>query len=133
MKLSGWGRYSFMTLASRLLAKRRNCALVRGRQSLIACRKRRTYGDSAINKSAAIDMRAMNRTQEFDAETGQLAVELSVIISAFLPRGWFLMVTPGTKFATLSGAFASDAHSKNYHKDGYFLNSVDWNEVMGCD
>ena len=33
---------------------------------------------------------------------------LSDILAVFVPRGWFLPVTPGTRFITLGGAIAND-------------------------
>ncbi len=138
MKLSGWGRYPVFD--ARVEAPRDEeavRALVTSKHQLIARGNGRAYGDSAINRSATIDMRGLNRMLGFDAKTGQLKVEAGVIlgdiIAAFLPRGWFPVVTPGTKFVSVGGAIAADVHGKNHHKDGSFRSSVDWIEVMGAD
>lgn len=138
MKLTGWGRYP--VLNARVHAPRSTGALqqlVLSTPNLIARGNGRAYGDSAINPSATIDMRHLNRMIAFDPRTGQLVAEAGVllgdIIATFLPRGWFPQVTPGTKFVTLGGAIAADVHGKNHHRDGSFRACVDWIDLMGPD
>lgn len=135
MRLSGWGRYP--VLEARVQAPRSIAELqviVHSEPNLIARGNGRAYGDSAINQAATLDTRHLNRMLAFDPESGQLIAEPGVllgdIIEAFLPRGWFPMVTPGTKFVTLGGAIAADVHGKNHHKEGSFRSCVDWMEVM---
>ena len=138
MKLSGWGRYPVLEAqvhAPRSLDALR--ALVRSEPELIARGNGRSYGDSAINQKATIAMGHLNRMLAFDPASGQLIAEAGVlladIISVFLPRGWFPMVTPGTKFVTLGGAIAADVHGKNHHGDGSFRSCVDWVDLLGAD
>ncbi|MEL7460362.1 MAG: FAD-binding oxidoreductase [Pseudomonadota bacterium] len=135
MKLSGWGRYP--VLEARVHAPRSIDELrdaVRDEPAVIARGNGRAYGDSAISPAATLKTRHLNRMLAFDPETGQLVAEPGVllgdIIAAFLPRGWFPLVTPGTKFVSLGGAIAADVHGKNHHKDGSFRACVDWIEVM---
>jgi FAD/FMN-containing dehydrogenase len=101
---------------------------------MIARGNGRSYGDPAMSPGLTLDMRGMNRMLSFDADSGVLVAEAGVlladIIEAFLPRGWFPAVTPGTKFVTLGGAIAADVHGKNHHGDGSFRTFVDWVEVM---
>jgi decaprenylphospho-beta-D-ribofuranose 2-oxidase len=136
MKLSGWGRYPVLearTYRPRSVEAVR--ALVLSEPNLIARGNGRAYGDSAINTSATIETRYLNRMMAFEPSSGQLVAEAGVligdIIDAFLPRGWFPMVTPGTKFVTLGGAIAADVHGKNHHKEGSFRSCVDWVDVIG--
>lgn len=138
MRLAGWGRYPVLearTHAPRNVEALRD--LVLSEHSVIARGNGRAYGDSAINPLATIEMRHLNKMISFDPSSGQLVAESGVllgdIIAGFLPRGWFPMVTPGTKFVTLGGAIAADVHGKNHHKDGSFRTCVDWIEVMGAD
>lgn len=89
----------------------------------------RAYGDSALNADrGVIDHTRLNRFLAFDERTGVLECEAGVsfaeIIEHFLPRGWFLPTTPGTKFVTVGGAIAADVHGKNHHVDGSFGNFV---------
>jgi len=85
----------------------------------------RSYGDSCLNAGRElIDCRRLNRILGFDEATGMLrcesGVSLSDIIDVFLPKGWFLPVTPGTRFVTVGGAIANDVHGKNHHCAGTF-------------
>jgi FAD/FMN-containing dehydrogenase len=85
----------------------------------------RSYGDSCLNAGRElIDCRRLNRILGFDEATGLLrcesGVSLSEIIDMFLPKGWFLPVTPGTRFVTVGGAIANDVHGKNHHCAGTF-------------
>ena len=138
MIVSGWGRYP--VLKADVYAPRSEDSLrdiVCKEPSLIARGNGRAYGDSAINTAATLEMRHLNRMLEFDPESGQLITEPGVllgdIIAAFLPRGWFPLVTPGTKFVTIGGAIAADVHGKNHHKDGSFRSCVDWVDVMDAN
>lgn len=138
MKLSGWGRYP--VLQARVQAPRSLAALqelVRSEPTLIARGNGRAYGDSAINPAATLETRHLNHMLAFDPGTGQLIAESGVLlgdmITSFLRRGWFPMVTPGTKFVTLGGAIAADVHGKNHHKHGSFRTCVDWIDVMDAN
>ena len=52
--------------------------------------------------------------------TSQGSFGFWVMIDFLIARGWFLKVSPGTKFATLGGCIASDVHGKNHHINGCF-------------
>src|SRR5215471_18913217 len=85
----------------------------------------RAYGDSALNRDRGVICQTRrNRFLGFDTAQGILECEAGVsfqdIIDVFLPRGWFLPTTPGTKYITVGGAIAADVHGKNHHGDGSF-------------
>jgi FAD/FMN-containing dehydrogenase len=85
----------------------------------------RSYGDSCLAESdQAIAMRGMDRFLTVDWRQGivhaQAGVTLGELIALALRRGWFVPVTPGTKFVTLGGAVANDVHGKNHHVMGTF-------------
>jgi FAD/FMN-containing dehydrogenase len=93
--------------------------------SRLAVGSLRSYSDVCLSDgSQLIDMTGVNRFRSFDAETGILVAEAGATIDAllktFVPHGWFVPVTPGTRFVTLGGAVANDVHGKNHHRAGTF-------------
>ena len=85
----------------------------------------RSYGDVCLNDGNALVLtRGLDRFLGFDDRTGILRCESGVTLAEILefavPRGWFLPVTPGTKFVTVGGAIANDVHGKNHHVAGTF-------------
>ena len=95
----------------------------------------RSYGDSCLNhENILLETRALNRLISFDTKTGVLCCEAGVtleeVIAFALPKGWFLPVTPGTKFVTLGGAIANDVHGKNHHLNGTFGGHVEGFELL---
>jgi len=85
----------------------------------------RSYGDVCLLKDGNLLVTTgMNRIIDFDPETGLLTAEagmsLAQILDFIVPRGFFLPVTPGTKYITLGGAIANDIHGKNHHVAGTF-------------
>ncbi len=134
MQISGWGRYP--RIQAKLSTPRSEAALAALLDGgpLIARGMGRAYGDSAL-AAHTVSMLRLNHMIDFDPQTGQLVAEAGVtlqeIITAFLPRGWFLSVTPGTQFVSLGGAIAADVHGKNHHSEGAFSAFVDWFDLMG--
>ncbi|QOV91960.1 FAD-binding oxidoreductase [Humisphaera borealis] len=99
------------------------------RNDLIARGLGRSYGDSATNAGGGVVLNTrMDCLIGFDPATGVVEAESGVsfatLIDLFLPRGYFLPVTPGTKYVTLGGAIAADVHGKNHHRDGTIGNFV---------
>ena len=89
----------------------------------------RSYGDSCLNGGRElVDCHRLNRILGFEESTGVVrcegGVSLSDILQVFLPKGWFLPVTPGTSFVTIGGAIANDVHGKNHHCAGTFGDHV---------
>lgn len=85
----------------------------------------RSYGDSCLNDGGDLLVTgALKHLLAFDAERGVMRCEAGVTLDDLLrfivPRGWFLPVTPGTKFITVGGAIANDIHGKNHHRAGTF-------------
>jgi FAD/FMN-containing dehydrogenase len=98
----------------------------------------RSYGDSCLNEGGvSLDATYLRRFISFDEEQGLLRCEAGVsladILEEFVPRGWFLPVTPGTKFVSVGGAIANDVHGKNHHKAGTFGCHVTQFELLRSD
>ena len=126
--LSGWGNYPRETcFASHpdTSSAVRESLLSGDQNSYIPRGLGRAYGDSSLNHDSGVLVQtSMRRMLAFDSQSGVLeceaGVSLAEIIDVFLPRGWFLPTTPGTKEVTIGGAIAADIHGKNHHRDGSF-------------
>ena len=103
---------------------------------VIAFGNGRSYGDSSL-QNRILQTRRFNKFLSFDESTGvfqcQAGVLLSEILEVFVPCGWFLPVTPGTKFITVGGAVAADVHGKNHHVDGSFGKHIVSMDIMRND
>ena len=102
--------------------------LVNENDMVIARGNGKCYGDASLSKRI-ISTLNLNRILHFDERNGiikcQSGVLLSTILEEIVPKGFFLPVTPGTKFITIGGAFASDIHGKNHHVEGVFSDHVE--------
>ena len=110
--------------------------IIANNNSIIPFGNGRSYGDSALNKNI-IHVKPHNFFLDFDQTQGALHLQsgvlLSDILNAFVPRGWFLKITPGTKLITVGGAIASDVHGKNHHIEGCFSECVVQLSLMLAD
>lgn len=98
----------------------------------------RSYGDSCLNPDGnLLNARGLDRFIAFDPVSGVLRCEAGVtlaeIIDLVLPQGWFLPVTPGTRYVTVGGAIANDVHGKNHHRTGSFGHHVRAFELLRSD
>lgn len=128
MKTQGWGGYPVSESAlERPSSVDELRPILKREKDLLARGMGRSYGDSALS-GQLIETAAFDLLQSFDTETGMLhcqaGVTLDTILRVFVPRGWFLPVTPGTRYVSVGGAIASDVHGKNHHLAGSFSEMV---------
>ncbi|MFE2462432.1 FAD-binding protein [Streptomyces sp. NPDC059402] len=98
----------------------------------------RAYGDAAQNAGGAVlDMTALDRVHAVDVAGGTVlcdaGVSLHRLMQVLLPLGWFVPVTPGTRYVTVGGAIGADIHGKNHHVSGSFTRHVLSLELLTAD
>ena len=124
MPTHSWGRIKGQEKDSKILHWRKDAfALPQWTGPVLAYGLGRSYGDSClINGGTLIQTSQLNKFRHFDSETGRLSCEAGLSIEDLLkfsvPRGWFIPVSPGTKYVTMGGAIANDVHGKNHHRRG---------------
>ncbi|MDE2420818.1 MAG: FAD-binding oxidoreductase [Gammaproteobacteria bacterium] len=128
--LLSWGRYPYRPQQSHAVFWEMEVPqtlqnIIETAQNTLAYGLGRSYGDSCLAVSNHVVMtQGMDRVLAVDWQTGiilvQAGLSFAAIIEMALPRGWFLPVTPGTKFVTVGGAVANDVHGKNHHVMGTF-------------
>ncbi len=122
-----WGRYPRHrpALVWRLWGSSERLPPLREGMTVLARGYGRSYGDSCLNEGGLLlDTRGLNRVVAFEPERGILrceaGVSLAQVLSLIVPHGYFLPVTPGTRWVSLGGAVANDVHGKNHHRAGSF-------------
>ena len=125
--ITGWGLHPTVEARTSRPASPGEAAAALGGHPVLARGLARSYGDSALNEHV-ISTLGLDDLVDFDPATGTLTCEAGVslaeVLRVYVPRGWFLPVTPGTKFVTVGGAVASDVHGKNHHGAGSFSDHV---------
>jgi FAD/FMN-containing dehydrogenase len=138
MTLTAWGNLPTKPAADERYWGERAALLPAVEGSLLPYGNGRSYGDVCLNSGATLlHTRGLDHLISFDVENGVLVCEAGVlladILNVFVPRGWFLPVTPGTRFVTVGGAIANDVHGKNHHQAGTFGCHVRRFELLRSD
>ncbi|NNG03580.1 MAG: FAD-binding oxidoreductase [Inquilinus sp.] len=136
--LTGWGRSSQATVEAARPERSADIATLLAEPAghgLIAHGGGRSYGDVALNDGGRVLLtERLDRLVAFDPKSGELVCEPGVtfaeLMRVFLPRGYAVPVTPGTAFATIGGAVATDVHGKNHDRAGGFGDQVAWLELV---
>lgn len=133
-QLSNWGNYPALDCdESSFTQEEQLTQYVNTHDHIIARGNGRCYGDASLSEHSISTLR-YDKVLQFDTENGifecQAGITLDQVLAIIVPKGWFLPVTPGTKFITIGGAVASDVHGKNHHAEGSFSNHVITMEVL---
>ncbi len=136
--LSGWGNIPKTKCCVGYPSSEAQLAEEKFNDSVIPRGLGRSYADQSTNKDGyVLKMERMNHFLSFDNENGvlvcQAGASLEEIIEFLGPRGWFPLITPGTKFVTIGGAIANDIHGKAHHVDGSFIACVNWFTILLAD
>lgn len=123
-RVANWGNYPVLETDEKTFSFTQQLgeALLQS-NGVIARGNGRCYGDASLATQTLSTLK-YDKIISFDAEHGlfecQAGITLDQVLDVIVPKGWFLPVTPGTKFITVGGAVASDVHGKNHHVDGSF-------------
>jgi decaprenylphospho-beta-D-ribofuranose 2-oxidase len=133
-RIANWGNYPVIESDEKRFAfQDQLVSLVKSNSAFIARGNGRCYGDASLAGNT-ISTLSFDKILSFDTQAGvfecQSGITLDRVLEVIVPKGWFLPVTPGTKFITVGGAVASDVHGKNHHVDGSFSNHIIDMDVM---
>jgi FAD/FMN-containing dehydrogenase len=139
LQFESWGRYPRLSAEIRPLFWKEDFPPTNvSSEKMLAVGMGRSYGDVCLLQNGTL-LRTPNldRLISFDMQTGLLRCEAGVTLAEILdfavPRGWFLPVSPGTKYVTVGGAIANDIHGKNHQVAGTFGLHTPCFEVIRSD
>ncbi|MFI6947114.1 FAD-binding protein [Streptomyces sp. NPDC050422] len=141
VSLTGWGRTAPTTaLRFHPRSHEEAVAAVRGcgPRGSIARGLGRAHGDAAQNAGGSVlDMTGLDQIRTIDAAAGLVVCDAGVslhrLLEVLLPLGWFLPVTPGSRYITVGGAIGSDVHGHNHRTAGSFSRHVTAFELLTAD
>lgn len=127
-RLANWGNYPAISCDESTFSQEEQVQdFISTHSSVIARGNGRCYGDASLAQHSVSTLK-YDKVLAFDTINGifecQSGITLDQILDIIVPQGWFLPVTPGTKFITVGGAVASDVHGKNHHVDGSFSGHI---------
>ncbi|AYN01764.1 FAD-binding oxidoreductase [Chryseobacterium sp. 3008163] len=127
-KVTNWGNFPIVEKEMRSEDSFKKIKeFVLNHNEVIARGNGRCYGDASLGENI-FSSKKLNKFISFDRLNGIIECESGVLLSEVLeisvPQGYFLYVTPGTKFISVGGAIASDVHGKNHHAEGCFSEYV---------
>lgn len=127
-KVTNWGNFPVVEKEMRSEDSFKKIKeFVLSHNEVIARGNGRCYGDASLGEHI-FSTKKLNKFISFDRLNGIIECESGVLLSDILeiavPQGYFLYVTPGTKFISIGGAIASDVHGKNHHAEGCFSEYV---------
>ncbi len=127
--LSGWGR---ATRSRATVVRPSTTAAIPEHlavsPSIIGRGLGRSYADQATNAGGTVavttSLDGIGPVGDDGTVTVDAGVSIEALLSAVVQQGWFVPVSPGTRFVTMGGAIAADIHGKNHHVDGTFGDHV---------
>jgi len=131
--LTGWGRTSATSATVESVGADEVSGVGVGSRGAIARGLGRAYGDPAQNGGGTvIRLQPSANPIWIDVDNATATVDAGVsfdeLLRRLVPNGFFVPVTPGTRFVTVGGAIASDVHGKGHHSDltfGHHVESLD--------
>lgn len=130
-RLTGWGRTA--PTSSRVIHAHSAADIERAlptipERGVVARGLGRSYGDASQNAGGLVIDTSGSAEFTLDPDAGSVTASagasIDELMRGLVPWGYFVPVTPGTRYVTVGGAIAADIHGKNHHHAGSFCDHV---------